>query len=450
MIDVLFRYERVDPTSWAYLASILVIALYFKFSRVWSVRNLDLVGLILLAPPLLLIKFGIDHAANGEPARLLEHVGYIWLFAINGLFMLRLLLDATMVRRPLLEPNLTAGGSTFLGVSLFLLLVANIVTSRPDRIELSTLAGGAVQGDQAVSESASNAARTRRPGFPLAYLLAHLSTQPRGNAELTSDNSDVGSSPSSEPAPSQDASSMFSYVHIIAIVSQLAIVVGLLLVGMRHFDNIKMGLAAATLYLLLPYTAMWSGNVFHALPGALLVWAVVFYRRPLLAGGMIGLAFGSTYYLLILFLLPLWISFYWHRGLARFVIGLSVMIGLQIAAMAYMTPDMATFFAHLWRMLDVRFLLATDGAAMGAWQFWHHIYQIPVLAAFVGLTLSLVLWPAQKNLGTLIAYSAAVMLGTQFWYDQTGGLALAWFLPLLLLTIFRPNLEDRLALAVVK
>ena len=81
-----------------------------------------------------------------------------------------------------------------------------------------------------------------------------------------------------------------------AILSQLAIVIGLVLVGMRHFDNIKTGIAAATLYLLLPYTAMWTGSVTHALPGALLVWAIVFYRWPLLAGAMIGLAFGTIYY----------------------------------------------------------------------------------------------------------------------------------------------------------
>ena len=65
---------------------------------------------------------------------------------------------------------------------------------------------------------------------------------------------------------------------------------------------------------------------------------------------------------------------------------------------------------------------------------------IPILAAHVGLCLSMALWPAQKNLGMLISYSAAVMLGTQFWHAHSGGLALAWYLPLLLLTIFRPNL----------
>jgi len=59
------------------------------------------------------------------------------------------------------------------------------------------------------------------------------------------------------------------------------------------------------------------------------------------------------------------------------------------------------------------------------------------------------IWPAQKNLGTLLSCSAAVMLGTQFWHAPSGGLYVAWYLPLLLLTVFRPNLEDRVALSVL-
>ena len=48
-------------------------------------------------------------------------------------------------------------------------------------------------------------------------------------------------------------------------------VLGIVLVAVRHFDNTQMGIAAATLYLLLPYTAVWTGAVTAALPGALLV-----------------------------------------------------------------------------------------------------------------------------------------------------------------------------------
>jgi len=77
------------------------------------------------------------------------------------------------------------------------------------------------------------------------------------------------------------------------------------------------------------------------------------------------------------------------------------------------------------------------------------VYRIPVLAAFVAMCLTLMIWPAQKNLGTLLSCSAAVMLGIQFWHALGGGQLLGWYLPLTLLTIFRPNLEDRVALTVL-
>jgi hypothetical protein len=41
------------------------------------------------------------------------------------------------------------------------------------------------------------------------------------------------------------------------------------------------------------------------------------------------------------------------------------------------------------------------------------------------------------------------MVAAQFWYTYNGGIFIAWFLPLLLLTIFRPNLEDRVAETMV-
>ena len=40
----------MTATTWVYLSSLIMIAVYFKFRRFWSVRNLDLVGLILFAP----------------------------------------------------------------------------------------------------------------------------------------------------------------------------------------------------------------------------------------------------------------------------------------------------------------------------------------------------------------------------------------------------------------
>jgi hypothetical protein len=442
MNEILFQYQRVHATTWAYLASLLVIALYFKFNRLWSVRNWDLIGLILLAPPLLMVQYGVEHPSH-EGAAGIEYAGYIWLFSVSGLFMLRLLLDAFMVRRPLLEPNLAIGGLTFLGMSLFVFLMANVITGTPDQADV---VGSQQAGKIQVAEGGSlSSLKTHGPGFPLIFLLPHISTQ-----SLLGDNSQEGTI---LPSTESQAAAVVRLVDVItvrvmAILSQLAIVLGLVFVGLRHFDNIKTGVAAATLYLLLPYTAMWTGHVTHALPGALLVWAVVMYRRPLVAGAMIGLAFGTIYY--PVFLLPLWISFYWQRGLAKFLIGAVAMVVVLALVLAFRSSDMNEFLGGLRQMFGLRMPFMAPDQLSGAWQFWKPVYRIPILVAHVGLCLSMALWPAQKNLGVLISYSAAVMLGTQFWHAHSGGLALAWYLPLLLLTIFRPNLEDRTAVAVIR
>jgi hypothetical protein len=44
-----------------------------------------------------------------------------------------------------------------------------------------------------------------------------------------------------------------------------------------------------------------------------------------------------------------------------------------------------------------------------------------------------------------------MMVAVQFWhgFGVGGGMYMAWFLPLLLMTVFRPNLEDRVALTVL-
>ena len=64
---------------------------------------------------------------------MVEQIGYIWLFAVNGCLLLRLLLDALDGPRPMLDPNLSVGGLTFLGISLFVFLMANVVTGTPGR-----------------------------------------------------------------------------------------------------------------------------------------------------------------------------------------------------------------------------------------------------------------------------------------------------------------------------
>jgi hypothetical protein len=153
---------------------------------------------------------------------------------------------------------------------------------------------------------------------------------------------------------------------------------------------------------------------------------------------------GVIYY--PIFLLPLWCSFYWQRGLLRFVLGVATSLVLLTASLAFTSTDFASFLAQLKQMAGW-----TSLSAQGAEGFWEQrqAYRIPVLAAFIALAGSMAIWPAQKHLGSLISCSAAVMLATQFWHTHQGGIYMAWYLPLLVLTVFRPNLEDRVALTAV-
>ncbi len=188
-----------------------------------------------------------------------------------------------------------------------------------------------------------------------------------------------------------------------------------------------------------------TGRIDHVLPAALLVWAIEAYRRPWLSGMLLGLAAGVIYY--PLFLLPLWLSFYWQRGLLRFVIGFVSALGLLVLTLAFTSSKLERlpganrlmFGFHTWFPAVVN----------GFWDVGKSAYRIPVIALFGVICVGLALWPAHKNLGTLLSCSAAVMLGTQFWHPHGGGLYMAWYLPLLLLTVFRPNLEDRVALSVL-
>jgi len=478
MSDFLPLYQKVDPTTWAYLSSLLMIGIFFKFNRFWSVRNLDIVLLILLAPGLIFVQRGFtvlwseqqtaqskaDATSADPPATTasdaapesaseapeapklappverganLVRWGFLWLLAISLVWLIRLLLDPTMVRRPLLEPNLSMGGMLFWCTCLYLFLTANVIVGKPEALQLELEGSRGAQmlltGQEVQQEN--EAQRRHGPGYYLVHMLPRIATRPflaERNPELPTDLADVVTA------------------KAMAIVSQLAIIVGMIVIGYWHFDNIRMGIGAATLYMMLPYTAQMTGHVDHALPAALLLWAVVFYRHPLYSGMILGLGMGTSYF--ALYLLPLWISFYWQRGLGRFLGGVLISLAVLTGLLAFTSDNLLSFW-HRFQAMFGLWPMAMENLR-GIWTTglpggWQPVYRIPILAVFVILCGGFAVWPAQKNLGTLLSCSAAVMVATQFWHGYDGGTYMAWYLPLTLLTVFRPNLEDRIALTVL-
>lgn len=458
MSEFLFKYDPPSPITWAYLSGLLIVALFFKFNRIFSIRNLDLFLLLMLGPGLLSLRQGIENESAST-----QLFGYWWLFGVNAVLLIRALWDSAMVRRPLLDPNMNASGLLFLAISLFMFLMANIINGASNEADLNSAQRAQLLSHRQASSVEQISLETHGPGFPLLFSLPAIPTSrvlgDRGSepaAVPATEGDEVaadGASPDEENASDAVAAdNAFTTGQVVtakvaAILSQLMIVLGMVLIGARHFDNFTMGCAAAMLYLFLPYTAMYTGNVTHLLPAALLVWAVFNYRLPMLAGVLLGLAFGTIYY--PVFLLPLWFSFYWKRGAWRFLIGIGIALSVLIITQIATSSDLAMFGSRMQQMFGIHWPQMKN--LSGAWEYWNPVFRWPILATFLGLSvLSLPLWPQPKTLASLLSCSAAVMLGVQFWHAHSGGLALAWYLPLLLLMVFRPNLEDRTAVNMVR
>src|SRR3954447_2789814 len=99
--SIFLEFNLPNATTWFYFSFLLAVALFFKFSRLLSVRNWDVLTLFLLVPGMLLLLE--SRARPAEP----NWFGYLWLLCGSGYFLVRCLWDLALVRRPALAPNLT-------------------------------------------------------------------------------------------------------------------------------------------------------------------------------------------------------------------------------------------------------------------------------------------------------------------------------------------------------
>lgn len=388
---------HVDGATWVYLSAVLIAAVYFRFSRVWSLRNIDLVLLLSAAPGQLLVD-----TEGWQP------FGYAWLFAVTGLYLVRLLIDPWLQRRSVLGQNLNPEGMAFLAVAAVVLL-----TSAAIQKELPESTTRAVQeANRLLNGTRANQAEVDLSHGPAAPILM------AGPNVLFRNYAPRG----------------------IAILSHVAVALGLIFAGRNLFSHAHLGLAMATLYLLHPSTALDVGAATHVLPAALIVWAFVSFRRPLIAGGLLGLACGTLFF--PLFLLPIWLAFYGRRGGLRFATALLVVAAVLATALVFMTDDPNSLIRKTVGTIHLQ-LLQFEGNP-GFHGFWgthgSGWFRIPVIAAYLVMLVTLTLWPRRKNIEHLITASAAAVVGVQFWYPQEGGVYLLWYLPLLLMVIFRPRL----------
>lgn len=411
----IFSYYQLNDATWFVLSLLLILAVFFRFNRLWSLRNLDLLLLLSLSPGLLFLTS--EHRVADS------YAGYVWLFVCSGLLLVRLFCDSRFKRRPLLEQNLNAAGLSLLCVAAFAFQVTRVFTEEMPQSTLATVH----DAKEMINRQDTTGSKVEDP--------IEESSAPK--TAPTAKVVGVLSTVAAAAAATQEAEILAA--RIVACFSHLAVVLGLIVLGRRHLGDVKLGVAMATLYLLMPGTALQVSNVNHILPAAFVVWALVYYNKPMVAGCLMGLACGTVFF--PAFLLPLWMVFYGRQGSIRFGLALGIIAAALLSTFALTAANSQSFVRQFVGSIDWSVLqLQTDNPGQGFWQSDWIAYRLPVMAGFLVMVGVLSVFPRKKNIEHLMAHSAAIVVGTQLWYPQGGGVYVLWYLPLLLTVVFRPRL----------
>jgi hypothetical protein len=199
------------------------------------------------------------------------------------------------------------------------------------------------------------------------------------------------------------------------------------------------------LYLLLPYIAFDVEKVEYVWPAALVLWAIAWYRSPSVAGALIGVGAGTSFFPALL--LPVWLGFYPKRNRLRFAASFGVAVAACLALAFFFLWQEGRLASNVRETLGLSNWQPWRGAptAESIWADVHWAYRVPVFLTYALFVILTAFWPKPKNLAHLISLSAAVLIGVQFWYGDRGGVYVLWYLPLLLVMIHRPNLSERFA-----
>lgn len=416
MEAILRGYEVNDPT-WFYLSFILIVGVYFKFNRIWSIRNIDLLLLLAIAPGLLLIPVQAD-------------LGYVWLFVVLLCLMARMLLDVTFKRRPRHEPNMNWAGLVWLCTCTFAFLMTKVLTDPPPAITVESVR----QAEGLIERETTSPREVDEPRSPPAGPGSRLLVAPVvGFSKMVTNRGSNTSAWQTE----------LLAARMLAILAHLAVVCGLVYVAWKVFADVEAGVAMATLYMLLPGTAFDMGKVDHVLPSAFIVWAIGHYRRPLISGMLLGFACGTLFF--PIFLLPLWVSFYGRQGGLRFSLAVLLITATMVGSVFLLAGNVQAFLRQTVGYIHWTDLQLRTADAAGFWRLHEAAYRIPVFVTFLVLIVAVTIWPARKTLAHVLASSAAIVIGTQFWYPEQGGVYVLWYLPLVLLTVFRPAQLQKVA-----
>ena len=521
----LFPLAPVADLPWLAYASLLVVAVYFRFSRALTIRNLDLVLVLLIAAAVVIFSHyrdipypdakdesppaavkGADPPSsaissqnlNGEtvpnpvvaesPTRVIaestvesdtnanastagipvesrstevstpespvieslaavlpksdhdsmvggDHPFYTWsklaLVALAVLLVVRLLFDESLTRRPRLDQNLNPAGLTFLCIPAFAILAYGVFMKAAPVTNVKAIEHGRALLQRREVEVNRTDVLSGVPA-PTETLIA------AGGAAMAQLSGTLPNSVSVNTGKTRDTELLVA--RILVVVAHLVVILGLLYIGRQHFASLQLGVAMSCLYLLLPCTAATVHKLSHVLPAACLIWAIASYRKPTVAGVLLGLACGTLFF--AVFLLPLWAVFYGRRGAIRFAVSVLGVVVVLAACLMMISGDADSFFNRVvtstnwtvYRLLD-------DTLAVSETSVSQLFIRIPMAAVFFVMLTAMTVLPRPRNLENLLANSTALVVAAQMWYPEDIGTYVQWYMPLFLLVVFRPRLD---------
>ena len=459
-----FIFINISSPQWLVYSAVLLLAIFFRFSRIWSVRNLDLLLLLTLsgtivvsatldpqAKPLVTNDATENDSLRADSAtKTLDELPsvappnimapsvdpvYRWVtvagLILSVLLVVRLIFDESLTRRPRLEQNMNKAGLTFLLVpAFFILMTAVFLKPPPPRNFVPFQTGDALLNKTESNVATIDAADTPPPVETIIAATAQKMAQLSGQVSKTEK--------SSVSTKENNPNAMLA--QLIILLSHTAVVLGLLYIGRRHFNSVQLGISMCCLYLILPCTAYYVHRVSHVVPAACMTWAVASYRKPVVAGILLGLSCGTLFF--AIFLLPLWAVFYGRKGSVRFGLSLAGVAAVLFATLAWTSNTTSSFVSKLvvtanwsaFRLFDAATPLPEHAVGQ---MFLRFVLAILFFLMLVALTVL----PRKRNLENLLASSTAVIITAQLWYPDDIGSYILWYLPLFLLVMFRPRLD---------
>ena len=418
IMDELFNGDSPIVQVWALLAPPVVLAIYFRFGRIWSLRNLDLALLLTISFVVILApESGINRVAV--------------LCALTGVLLLRLLLDSFLQRRPRIDTNVNGPGLAVLGLTgLGLIVAATFDGPMHGEAEASTEKRSALPvAERTLSKSDKIASKSQGPTTALI----------KRPVERITDK--VVQLPASKEPAERDNTVQRITSGTLVVLGHLLVIAGLIVLGAKTFHDPKAGVAMAALYCLLPCTVIVPRSIQYILPSALILWAFVAHRRPVVSGILLGLACGTHVFPFVL--IPLWLVYYGREGAMRFGLSCVLVLAALFGGFAFVSTDIRTF---LWTSLGS---IEIGGFwILGGEMSWSSVQidTTALIATVVGLAallIGLVVWPRQKSFADLLAHSVAILVAVFLWYSLWTDWFLPGVIPFIIVVAYRPKTPER-------